>query len=30
METLYALDVALFRAVNDHTGIAFLDAFSSF
>lgn len=26
METLYALDVALFRAVNDQTGIAFFDA----
>ncbi len=30
METLYALDVALFRAVNDHTGVAFLDAFFIF
>jgi undecaprenyl-diphosphatase len=26
METLYAFDVALFRAVNDQTGIAFFDA----
>ncbi len=30
METLYALDVALFRAVNDQAGIAFLDAFFIF
>jgi undecaprenyl-diphosphatase len=30
METLYALDVALFRAVNDQTGVAFLDAFFIF
>lgn len=30
METLYALDVALFRAVNDQTGIAFVDAFFIF
>ncbi len=30
METLYALDVAIFRAINDQTGIAFFDAFFIF
>lgn len=30
METLYALDVALFRAVNDQTGVTFVDAFFIF
>ncbi len=30
METLYALDVALFRAINEQTGVAFLDAFFIF
>ncbi|MFN3562192.1 MAG: phosphatase PAP2 family protein [Chloroherpetonaceae bacterium] len=30
METLYALDVALFRAVNDQTGVALFDAFFIF
>ncbi len=30
METLYALDVALFRAVNNQTGVAFLDTFFIF